>query len=247
MQPTDTDRALTETLLQIARNLPHSRLSQITHDGKTYFVKRPEQHASLRWRAQKGDPKTAFSREVALLQGFAARGAAVARIVAADDGLIVLADHGKPLHWFIYLDQADNALMQRAGAALADLHRLGLAHGRPSLRDICWDGGELTFLDLEAGARLNATPRNQARDLYLLLHSVFTTDGAHSARALPVLESYISQGDPLVWEAAKLLAQRLWWVDLLSRPVVWWHRFKGKKRSEFAAIGAARRLILDAR
>lgn len=245
MQPTDADSPLASGLLQIARDLPPKRLTPITHAGKSYFVKMPEQHASLRWRIQKGDPKAAFAREVALLKGFAERGANVPRIMAEDDGLIVLADHGKPLHALIYHGHADARLMQRAGAALANLHLLGLAHGRPSLRDICWDGENLTFLDLEAGARLKAGPRVQARDLYLLLHSVFASDGAHSALAMPVLEGYRAQSVPEVWAAAKRLARHLLWVEVLSRPIVWKHRWRGKKRNEFPAIRAARRLILS--
>lgn len=243
MQPTDTDKALSDTLLQIARALPPHRLNQIAHDGKSYFVKRPEEHASLRWRLQKGDPKAAFAREVALLRGFAAKGAAVPRIVAEDAEMIVLADHGTPLQALVYDGQADAALMQRTGAALAALHARGVAHGRPSLRDICIDNNGLTFLDLEAGAKLQANAQDQARDLFLLLHSVFQADGAASPLAQPALDAYRAAGDPAVGQALKTRARGLWWLEFLTRPAAWWHRVRGKKRCEFAAIRAVRALV----
>ena len=246
MQPTDTDGTLAERLLQIAHDLPRQRLTRITHDGQSYFVKTPELHASLRWRLQKGDPEAAFARELALLRSFAARGAAVARIVAADDGYMILADHGAPLQWCVFRAQADAALMQRLGAALAKLHALGLAHGRPSLRDICWNGADLTFLDLEAGAKLQANAQDQARDLFLVLHSVFHSDGAESALAKPVLTGYRAAGNVAVWQALVARSRQLWWLEALARPLAMADRIRGKKRSEFAAIGATRRLIARA-
>lgn len=238
--------ALSQRLLQQSQDLPHRRLTQISFQDKSYFVKMPEQHVSLRWRLQKGDPNTAFAREVVLLRGFAAKGAPVPKIVAEDGGRIVLADHGKPLQWLVHRGQADAVLMQHVGQALAKLHALGLAHGRPSLRDICWDGNDLTFLDLEAGAKLQANAQDQARDLFLLLHSVFLTDGTSSPLAEPVLAAYRSASGPAVWTATQKRSRRLWWLEWMSRPGAWLHRIRGKTRCEFAAIRAARALIARA-
>ncbi|WP_071798620.1 lipopolysaccharide kinase InaA family protein [Natronohydrobacter thiooxidans] len=246
MPPTDTESTLAERLLQIARALPPRRLTPITHEGKSYFVKMPEQHASLRWRLQKGDPKAAFAREVELLRGFAAKGAAVARIVAAESDRIVLADHGTPLQSLVYRGQADASLMQRTGAALAELHARGLAHGRPSLRDICWNDKDLTFLDLEAGARLHARTRDKARDLSLLLHSVYATLGTETELAELALQGYRAAGSETVWRKTQSLSRNLWWLEYLAQPGVWLHRLRGKTRSEYAAIRATRALIARA-
>lgn len=243
MPHSDTDRTLADRLLHMAHSLPPRRLTRIEYQGEVYFAKMPEQHVSLRWRLQKGDPKVAFAREVSLLHEFAIRGAAVPRIVAQDAQCIILADHGMPLQRHIYQGQADADLMQRTGKAMAKLHALGLAHGRPSLRDICWNGTELTFLDLEAGATVQASPYEQARDLFLLLHSVFLTDGASSSLAAPVLDAYRAQGDAVVWQATQARARGLWWLELLTRPGAWLHHWRGKTRCEFAAIRAARALI----
>lgn len=226
------------------RALPEQRLTRIDVQGRSYYVKMAEQHKSLRMRLLKGDPKVAFEREIRLLQGFSERGAPVARIVAAAESRIALADHGTPLHTLINSGQADLALMQALGAALARLHALGLAHGRPSMRDICWNGKDLTFLDLEAGAKLQAQTRDQARDVYLMIHSIFTRAGVRSELAAPVWQGYREHGDAKVVDATQALARRLVWLDLLSRPVVMIDRLRGKTRSESFAIKAARQLIL---
>ncbi len=236
-----------EALLAAARSVPGQRLARIELSGKSYFVKRPEAHASLRWRLQKGEPKRAFAREVALIRAFAAKGAAVPAILAEEAGCVILADHGPNLADLLGGGRADAELLQAAGAALAQLHALGLTHGRPSLRDICWDGTRLTFLDLEAGARLDAAPRDQARDLYLLLHSAFVQERPSKQTARIILKGYRSAAPLAPWQAAQRLARQLWWLEILAAPGKWLRKWRGKTRGcEFAAVGATRALILSA-
>ncbi|MGY6548353.1 MAG: lipopolysaccharide kinase InaA family protein [Roseinatronobacter sp.] len=244
---TRSDAPLAGRLLQEAAALPPARLSTLTVEGQRYFVKTPETHHTWLRRLMKGDPKAAFRRELELLCGFRARGAPVARVLAADDRHAVLADHGTPLSHLLHKAKADDALLRAVGGALAGLHARDLAHGRPSLRDICWDGRRITFLDLEAGARLQARARDKARDLFVLLHSACTTsNGATTASAL-LLEGYrASAGSAPVLQAAKRHARRLWWADLLARPGVWLHDRRGKQTSEFRAVAPTRALILAA-
>lgn len=40
-------------------------------------------------------------------------------------------------------------ILEEAGAALAALHKNGIVHGRPALRDITWNDGVIHFLDWE--------------------------------------------------------------------------------------------------
>ena len=236
-----------EMLLAAARSEPVQRLTRIEVSGKSFFIKRPETHASMRWRVQKGDPARAFARELSLIRAFAARGAPVPDILAEDTHLVILADHGPNLAELLRSGRADKAVLREAGTALARLHSLGLTHGRPSLRDLCWDGDRVTFLDLEAGAKLHATQRDQARDLYLLLHSVFVLERPETQTPRAVLEGYRSAAPLPLWNAARQLARQLWWVEILAAPGKWLHRLRGSTEGcEFAAVGATRALILSA-
>ncbi len=234
-----------EALLAAAQTLPKQRLSQMTHGDRVYFVKMAEEHRGMRWRLQKGDPQAAFRREKALLRAFAARGASVPTILAEDDQRIVLGDHGRPMHQIIAESMNCSDVLRTAGAALTELHVLGLAHGRPSLRDLCWDGATITFLDLEAGATLDARPRHKARDLFLLLHSTMTWCPHSSEPAAEIARAYHAQGDIAVRQYLSRLARWLFWLDFLTGPVIWWHARRGKTRSEFLAFRRTRHLILN--
>lgn len=238
-----TDAPSRADLLHAARSLPKRRLVRLMFEDRVYFVKMAEQHASLRWRLQKGDPKAAFERERTLLSGFRARGGAVPEIAAEDDQRIILADHGRTLDRIIAEGGEREAVLKAAGKALADLHAKGLAHGRPSLRDLCWDGHSITFLDLEAGARLRSQPHHQARDLFLLVHSAITSAADAHQAGTAILTAYRLHGDPAVWRATCTLARRLGWLEAIASPVIWWHTRRRKHRSEFIALRKARRLI----
>ncbi len=235
---------VSDRLLKAARALPVQRVSKLCVDGRNYYVKMAETHANWRWRLQKGDPLKAFEREKSLLTAFLARGAAVPKVLTQDEKRIVLADHGRPLHRFLIEGEAAQQGLHSAGQTLAELHRKGLAHGRPSLRDLCWDGARVTFLDLEAGAKLDANTHDKARDLLLLLHSalVFETDTQRAAEV--ILQAYRSQGEAQVWQKARELARKLGWLEALAAPVIWWHVIRDKKRSEFRALRKLRNLVL---
>ncbi len=232
-----------DRLLRAARALPARRVSKLRVDGRDFYVKMAETHANWRWRLQKGDPQAAFARERSLLDAFGARGAAVSEVVTQDDVRIVLADHGTPLHRLLVNRDAARDAFHAAGLALAALHGKGLAHGRPSLRDLCWDGSRVTFLDLEAGAKLDATARDKARDLLLLLHSALMFDPDAPAAAQTILRAYRGQNDAEVWAAVQRLARWLRWLEIPAAPLMWWHDLRKKKRSEYRALRQLRPLV----
>lgn len=235
---------LRERLLQVARSAPAQRLTKFNFEGAMYYSKSPERHRTLRHRLQKGDPITAFRREITLLDAFFARGASVPEIVARDDQRIILPDQGLAVHHLQRDGRATTSVLAKVGAALADLHSRDLAHGRPSLRDICWDGTRITFLDLEAGARLQAGPKQKARDLFLLLNSAILIDTDSPKVARQLLDAYLAHGESSVWCATLSLARKLSWVDWLALPFAQWVQRRGKARNEFRAIRQTRQLIL---
>lgn len=220
------------------------RVDQREHDGKRYFVKSPE--IKMQWvtRILKGDPHRAFRREVALLRAFAERGAAVPPILAGDDTHVLLADCGESLRILVRQGRATEEVFMAAGRALAELHALGLAHGRPLKRDICWDGQRITFIDLEAGAQLAARPRDKARDLFVLLHSIMRFEDDALAHA--VIDGYRSVDKDDIWHETRKRSRGLWWLEWLVAPVIHLHRRQGKSLSEFIALARTRRLLADA-
>lgn len=239
--------ASADELLNAAGQLSTGRIKRLTHKGTRYIVKSVEHHASLLDRVQKGDPDKAFARELALLTDFAAKGAPVPHVAASDATRIVMTHSGETLSTMVTQGSITAHILTQAGRALARLHALGLAHGRPAIRDLCWDGAQITFIDLEAGAKLRATPRDQARDVILLLNSVFAMAPEHHHIAPHIWAGY-QAGDSLgVCARTRALARRLWWVEALAWPASQLHRIKGKIRSEFRAVARTRAFLLQTR
>lgn len=226
-------------LLEQARALPQKRVQPLEVAGRRYWVKRPEK-LGLRLRVQKGDSARAFRAELAQIRRFAALGAPVPRILAEAPGLVVLEDVGRPVSFLLARcpEAESRAVLQQAARALAGLHAKGLAHGRPRLRDICWDGARISFVDLEAGARVKAPRWRCARDLLIFLHSLLQS-GQDVAALLPeVIASYEQADDAGILPLARHLARRLRALRLLVGPVVRRDRRRHKHRSEFIAFAA---------
>ncbi|MCC5993358.1 MAG: hypothetical protein JJT99_12650 [Rhodobacteraceae bacterium] len=230
-------------LLEQARALPQKRVQSMEVAGRRYWIKRPEK-LGLRLRVQKGDSARAFRAEIAQIRRFAALGAPVPRILAESPGLVVLEDVGLPLSFFLARrPEAERrpALMHGA-KALAGLHAKGLVHGRPRLRDICWDGARISFVDLEAGAGVNAPRWRRARDLLIFLHSLHQSGQDVSQDFDAVIRSYAQADTAGILPLAKRLTRRARPLRVLLAPLVWRDRRRLKHHSEFTAFAA----LLDA-
>lgn len=224
-------------LLRAAQNMPHARVIKLKYKGRRYWIKRAEV-TPLRFRLQKGNGAVAFRREVARLKAFAAKGVPVPPILAQTPDMIVLADVGKPLTRLARRADADEFqhVLSLAAVALAHLHAAGLSHGRPRLRDICWNRAEIRFVDLEAGARLTASRLRRARDLVVFLHSILQNDTDISAFAHGALAAYTSADTGRIVPLARKIARWLRPVVFLAAPLIHRDRKRGKLNSEFVAF-----------
>ena len=146
-------------------------------DGRRFWLKRVERLSGrLRW--QKGDPARAFATERAGLRALAEAGVPVAGIVAEGPDWLLMPDAG-PILTELVADQGRPEAetlraFAEAGRALGLVHWAGLAHGRPAVRDICWDGVQARFIDLE---RFRAARRGglvQAADVVMFAQTAFT-------------------------------------------------------------------------
>lgn len=165
--------------LVAALSAPYRRVQRLEAEGGAIWLKRAEQ-LSLRWRLQKGDPRQALAAERAGLEAWGALGLPVAPLVAAGPDHLATAEVGPPMSDLFRGLPAPAperlAAVHAAGEALATCHRAGMVHGRPKLRDICWDGQAARFIDLERYAPHRHSPRAMALDLLILLHSLLVLD-----------------------------------------------------------------------
>jgi hypothetical protein len=212
-------------------------------DGRRYWVKRVER-LSRRWRLQKGDPERAFFRERAAMAALAGRGLPVAAPVAEGPDFVALPDFGTSLTALPGPKGSPERLAAFAGggAALAVLHAAGIAHGRPSIRDICWSGDRATLIDLERCDPSRGGRGAMRDDLFLLVHSAVVALGAGAPETAALIAGYRRAAPDGPWRDAARRARRL----ALLAPV-WWlaARLAETRRGDFAAILPALRLLAE--
>lgn len=146
-------------------------------DGRRFWLKRTERLSGrLRW--QKGDPSRAFEAERAGLKALAAEGVPVATLAAEGQDWVLMPDAGPVLVELVADPAQDEAeklkAFAAAGRALGRLHWAGLVHGRPAVRDICWDGTEARFIDLERFRHGKRAGLAQAADVVMFVQTCFT-------------------------------------------------------------------------
>ncbi|MBK8440300.1 MAG: serine/threonine protein phosphatase [Rhodobacter sp.] len=173
MSKTDLEQTVTAALAD-----PPQRVRRLDlPDGRRFWLKRVER-LSGRLRLQKGDPQKAFTAELRGLHSLADNGLPVAEVVMQGTDWMVLADAGPVLPMVVADPALDAGAKQHAlavaGRALGLLHRAGLVHGRPAVRDICWDGQEARFIDLERFHPGRHGGFWQAADVMMFAQTCFT-------------------------------------------------------------------------
>jgi len=191
-------------------------------DGSRAWLKRVERRG-LPARLQKGDPKRSFAAERAGLRALATAGIPVPEILLEGEGFMVLSDAGPSLS-LLAGDASRDAESRLAGfaaggRALAQLHAAGFAHGRPAMRDICWDGKTARFIDLENFAPGPASRFRQARDLFLLCHSAERQWPDAPRWIEATLAAYAGAAPAGAVPRAGQMARRLSWLGGLARVV----------------------------
>jgi tRNA A-37 threonylcarbamoyl transferase component Bud32 len=164
--------------LRAALAAPPARVRPLVlPDGRRFWLKRVER-LSGRLRLQKGDPAKAFAAEREGLLALGAAGLPVAGVVAEGPDWVLMPDAGPVLPEVVGDPSRDEAEKLRAfaaaGQALGRLHWAGMAHGRPAVRDVCWDGVEARFIDLERFRRAKRGGFWQAGDVVMFAQTAFT-------------------------------------------------------------------------
>jgi hypothetical protein len=208
------------TAVDAALQGPFARVSPLTlPDGHKVWLKRAER-LSGRMRLQKGDPARAFARERDGLHLLARLNLPAAPILAEGPDWFVTPDLGPTLRNILWTGSADaTAAFTAAGQALATLHLHSFRHGRPAIRDLCWNGDAIHFIDLERFSAVKSDPRGLAIDLLIFAHSL-VSDGVNRPNAAPLRMAALTayrQLAPGIWQQAQITARWLGWLAPLAR------------------------------
>jgi len=228
----DTDDDLIQCLRTALATNP-GRVQSVCHQGRFVWVKRRETLSPLR-RLQKGDPAAAFEAERRALYQWRDLRAPAPEILAEGPDFIALADSGTPLSTLLHQAHADRlTAFAAAGQALADLHTRHISHGRPSLRDICWDGGRITFLDLERYSVARNTPRGHAMDLVMFVFNGLAVGRGMTPELQTAIDAYRGHDVGGIWQRARAWCRGKRWIDWATKPI----QLRGEGKSlEFKAI-----------
>lgn len=224
-----TSEETREELTAIVR-ASHSdkRVESIELNGQTYWVKRPEK-LPLLWRIRKGDPIKALGREIDGYRALNERALAAPELVASDKNYFITRSGGISLVALLHdpdtNDEERREALCAAATALQNLHAAGMAHGRPNLKDILWDGSQICFIDFELFGVIRNIRMAQISDLLIFSLSCFATarmDMADIDKALLCYKSADQQG---IWKAAMRWVQRGRALDWMMRPLL-----RGRRR-----------------
>ncbi|MDR7123371.1 phosphotransferase [Pseudotabrizicola sp. 4114] len=212
--------------LQAALRQPSQRIRALAlPDGGRVWLKRVEQ-ATGRMRLQKGNGLSAFVAEREALRLLHAKGVPVPEVIAEGPDYLLLPDLGPTLsalirdHTHPMPDRI--AAFAAAGAALAGLHRAGYAHGRPALRDFCWQSGQLRMIDLERFRSYKRSPVVRAMDVVIFTHSWFANDRGilPGPELYAAIDTYRAAAPAGVWRWVARLTRLLAPLDGLARAVI---------------------------
>lgn len=184
------------------------RTFPVAHEGRRLWVKRAAPPPSVAVHAlqsalaallalpllrppRRREPARLLADEAAALRSFAAAGLPVPAVIAQWDGMLVLGDGGDKLEALLGTADGPRRILMVTAAArlLLRVHRAGLWHGGPQIRNFTWAEEAPGLLDLEDQSGLAHLPLavRQARDVLLFLYSVVRYGDAVMAAAASVL------------------------------------------------------------
>ncbi len=222
-----------------------ARVFRVTFEGKDYWVKRPETRNLFTW-LQKGSAAKTFEGERFALHFLPSKGVPVSPVVAEGDGYFVTKDQGIPIIRLLENPETSEPekirIMQAAARALAAMHAKSISHGRPNVKDICWDGARISFIDFERFSLGRNTLQGHAQDLILFLFSAYSVTRKNAPEIEAAITTYRDAAPDGVWPKAATWCRRRY---LLARIASFLSRFRDSRELialplTFKALGTKR-------
>ncbi|HQU68943.1 MAG TPA: hypothetical protein PLI43_12205 [Albidovulum sp.] len=219
------------------------RVERVELDGHPGWLKRRET-VDLRRRLLKGNPNRLFEAERRAYRTVQRAGLPFPAIIDEGPDFFVVADAGPSLKDIALTEGVPSPKFRQgtvaAAKALARLHNAGLSHGRPAPRDICWQNGRITFIDLEKyGDRGNRT-KGHVWDVLVFFYNLAGDIGGVDETVLAARDAYRAEDRQGIWDLAERRVRRLRWLGPVLRTL---GRMLHDKR-DFRAIGPFMDLFL---
>ena len=176
------------------------------------------------WRASQPVSASGMTlRESRKFAAFTAAGIPVPQVVATFDQAIAVTDAGPCAAGVLKALKArgdaegHDAILVRIAAALGRVHRAGLCHGRPHVRDIALDGDRVVFFDFEEEPETQMPlAEAQARDLWILFFHL-TTQSMTAGTAARALAAYSAAAPAATLVRLRQMIASMRWMVQIGR------------------------------
>ncbi|MDX3775186.1 hypothetical protein QE250_13790 [Chromatiaceae bacterium AAb-1] len=163
------------------------------------------------------EPRLPLKREAQRLQLLKEKGFRVPHVLLSSEEYLVMNDIGPSVKY--WLTEAGISPLERqrilmaAAAALAGLHQQNRWHGRPALRDLCWDGKHIGFIDFEEDPhQYLSIDQCMARDVLIFVHGLYRYLPESDPAILMAISEYQRLAPGRVWHDALQTAAQMWLI-----------------------------------
>lgn len=170
----------------------------------------------------KTESSDCLTKEIQTLTYFASRQAPVPQLLAYGKHFFVVDDVGRTaIAW-----QEDSSLSQQLKLqilfdclhALIQLHQTGLVHGRPVLRDMTWQEGKVTFIDLEAYPVEQDLLWRKTKDVMMFLYGLCRAKVISDEEIQCLIHAYADMGysSSLAWRIKNITKISLYLLHFVT-------------------------------
>ena len=207
---------------EILKESGSKRVFSFEFEGRKFWLKRVERviKGGILTKIFKPDPYRSFAAEIKKLEILNAANAPVAKLALKGEDFFVIEAAGEPISRLFKKSEDENfrrQILNEAARALAGLHALNFAHGRPALRDLAYKNGEIKFLDFESKFFSDDLELKKCRDLLVFIHELFRQQAPNELVTSAVSE-YVSAGGEKIRSRALELTRKFRFLYYLLLP-----------------------------
>ena len=229
---------------EILKDHTDERVFSFEFDGQKFWLKRIEKtiKGGFLTKIFKPNPYKSFAAEIKKLEILNEANVPAPKLVLKSDEFFVIEDVGEPVaRLFKYSndEKFKHEILLKAARALAGLHALNFAHGRPALRDIAIKNDEIKFLDFESKFFSKDLELQKCRDLLVFIHELYRQKISNEL-VKEVIDEYINaNGDEIYEHSLRLIVKFKPFYHLLKP-------FKSLNKKDLNAAISTYELLLPA-
>jgi tRNA A-37 threonylcarbamoyl transferase component Bud32 len=208
----------------------NKRTYTFEYEGKMYWLKQQESNSFIKNLLFRNSSKNLIKEKI-VLEKLSKQGIPVPDVINFGKDYLILSDVGDAIiniierrhsyysnsHPKFHLNGAPlkEKILTKASIALAKLHKMGYAHGRPSIKDICMKNNKIYFIDFEENKLDQNINKQQTRDLLIFIHSLYRFFGVKNESIKNIIKIYQQNGGDKVWARTNKKMQTWIWLRYL--------------------------------